>query len=96
VLFVIELASRRMHLAGVTDHLSGLWVAQQARNLGTVLGDQTTAFEFLIRDRDAKVTRAFDDVWRSTGTEIILTPVRTPNANAVSRTVGRYRPPRVS
>jgi putative transposase len=34
--------------------------------------------------RDAKFTRAFDDVWRSTGTEIIRTPVQAPNANAVA------------
>jgi hypothetical protein len=45
-------------------------------------GDQATAWRFLIRDRDAKFTRAFDDVWRSTGTAIIRTPVQAPNANA--------------
>jgi putative transposase len=84
VLFLIELASRRVHLAGVTAHPAGWWVAQQARNLLASLGDQGTAWKFLIRDRDAKFTRAFDDVWRSTDTEIILTPVQAPNANAVA------------
>ena len=84
VLFVIELGSRRVHLAGVTAHPTGWWVAQQARNLVAVLDDQATAFKFLIRDRDTKFTRAFDDVWRSTGVEIIRTPVRAPNANAVA------------
>ena len=92
VLFFIELGSRRVHLAGVTDHPTGLWVAQQARNLVTVLGDQAAAFGFLIRDRDAKFTRAFDDVWRSAGVEVIGTPVRAPNANAVAgRWVGTVR-----
>ena len=84
VLFVIELASRRVHLAGVTDHPTGLWVAQQARNLVVSFGDQAAGWKFLIRDRDAKFTRAFDNVWRSTGTEIIRTPVQAPNANAVA------------
>ena len=71
-----------MHLAGVTDHPTGLWVAQQARNLVASFGDRAIAWRFLIRDRDAKFTRVFDDVWRSTGTEIIRTPVQAPNANA--------------
>jgi putative transposase len=92
VLFVIELGSRRVHLAGVTAHPTGWWVAQQARNLVAVLDDQATAFKFLIRDRDAKFSRAFDDVWRSTGAEIILTPMQAPNANAVAeRWVGTVR-----
>ena len=92
VLFVIELGSRRVHLGGVTNHPTGLWVTQQARNLAAVLGDQATACKFLIRDRDAKFTKAFDDVWRLTGTEIIRTPVQAPNANAVAeRWVGTVR-----
>jgi putative transposase len=84
VLFFIELGNRRVHLAGVTAHPTGWWVAQQARNLIAVLDDQATAFKFLIRDRDTKFSRAFDDVWRSTGAEIIRTPVQAPNANAVA------------
>jgi transposase InsO family protein len=48
--------------------------------------------EVLIRDRDSKFTRVFDDVWRSTGAEIIRTPVQAPNANAVAeRWVGTVR-----
>jgi putative transposase len=84
VLFFIELASRRVHLAGVTDHPTGLWVAQQAPNMVVSFGDQATAWRFLIRDRDAKFTRAFDDVWRWTGAEVICTPVRAPNAKGVA------------
>jgi putative transposase len=92
VLFVIELGSRRVHLAGVTAHPTGWWVAQQARNLIAVLDEQATTFRFLIRDRDTKFSRAFDDVWRSTGVEIIRTPVQAPNANAVAeRWVGTVR-----
>src|SRR5215211_7519307 len=51
VLFFIELGSRRVHLGGVTEHPTGLWVAQQARNLLVNLGDQAAAWKFLIRDR---------------------------------------------
>ncbi len=83
VLFFIEFGSRRVHLAGVTDHPTGLWVAQQARNLVVSLGERAGAWKFLIRDRDAKFTRAFDDVWRSTGSEVICTPVQAPTAKAL-------------
>jgi putative transposase len=48
-LFFIELGSRRVHLAGVTDHPTGGWVAQQARNLLVDLGDRAAAWKFLIR-----------------------------------------------
>jgi hypothetical protein len=79
-LFFIELDTRRVHLAGVTAHPDGAWVAQQARNLLLMLGNRRP--RFLIRDRDAKFTRAFDDVFSSEGTEALVTPVQAPNANA--------------
>jgi putative transposase len=92
VLFVIELQSRRVRLAGITAHPTGSWVVQQARNVVAALDDEATAFRFLIRDRDAKFTRAFDDVWRSTDVEVICAPVQAPNANAVAeRWVGTVR-----
>jgi putative transposase len=67
-------------------------VAQQARSLLLDLGDRGAVFRFLIRDRDTKFTRAFDDVWGSTGGQIIGAPIRAPNANAVTeRWVGTVR-----
>ena len=50
------------------------------------------SFAHLIRDRDTKFTRSFDDVWRSIGAQVIRTPVRAPNANAFAeRWVGTVR-----
>ena len=82
VLFLIELGTRRVHLAGVTAHPDGAWVAQQARNLRLVLSERGRRVRFLIRDRDAKFARAFDDVFHSDGAEVLITPVQAPNANA--------------
>jgi putative transposase len=47
---------------------------------------------FLLRDRDAKFCRAFDDVFRSEDAEVVLTPVQAPNANAFAeRWIGTVR-----
>jgi putative transposase len=92
VLFFIELATRRVHLAGVTANPDGGWVAQQARNLMLMLGDQGRQVRFLLRDRDAKFTPSFDDVFRSEGAEVLRTPAQAPNANAYAeRWIGTIR-----
>jgi hypothetical protein len=47
-----------------------------------VLGERERRLRFVLRDRDAKFSRAFDDVFRSDGIEVLITPVQAPNANA--------------
>jgi putative transposase len=47
-----------------------------------VLGDQGHRVRFLLRDRDAKLSRSFDEVFRSQGGRVLVTPVRAPKANA--------------
>ena len=82
MLFFIDLERRKVFLAGVTAHPVGAWVTQQARNLATTLEDQGRAVRFLVRDRDAKFVGPFDEVMRSVGARVIITPVRSPRANA--------------
>jgi transposase InsO family protein len=85
----IEHATPRVHLLGLTRHPTGAWVTQQARNLSMNL---PRPFRFVIRDRDAKYTAAFDAVFTAEGCAVIRTPVRAPRANAIrERWIGTLR-----
>ena len=82
VFFFIEIGTRRVYLAGVTDHPDGPWVAQQARQYVWELQEQEMTFCCLIHDRDSKYTDVFDTVFTSEGINVIHPPVRAPNANS--------------
>jgi putative transposase len=92
VLVWIELGTRRVHLGGATANPDSAWVTQQARNLTMALQEEGRSPRFLIHDRDTKFSGPFDDVFRSEGLRIVLTPIRAPNANAFcERWVGTVR-----
>jgi transposase InsO family protein len=92
VLFVIEHGTRRVHLAGITACPTGEWAAQQARNLLMTPGEHADGLKFLIRDRDAKVTTAFDAVFAAAGAHHQDSSVRAPRANAIAeRCIGSAR-----
>jgi transposase InsO family protein len=79
LLFVMEVATRRVHFAGCTVNPHDLWMKQVARNLvdcddGFLLGKR-----YLLMDRDAKFSGAFRQILRSEDIEAVRLPARSPN-----------------
>ena len=92
VFFTVEHATRRVRILGVTAHPTGQWLVQQARNVMMDLQDTGRRVRFLVRDRDARYTPAFDAVFTSLDADVIKIPVRVPVANAIcERFVGSIR-----
>jgi putative transposase len=89
---VIEHATRRIRILGVTLHPTGEWTAQQARNLIMDLGEQARRVKFMIRDRGSNYTAAFDAVLADAGIRTVLCNVQTPRMNAIAeRWIGGCR-----
>jgi transposase InsO family protein len=82
VLFVIQLESRRVTLAGITRHPTEEWMEQVARNLtdadnGALLGQR-----YLLHDRDTKFCVGFRSILRDGGVEPLRLPPSSPDLNA--------------
>src|SRR6266704_2079411 len=92
VLAVIEHATRRISILGLTLHPTGEWTAQQARNLVMDLGEQADRVKFMIRDRGSNFTAAFDAVLADAGIRTVLCNIKTPRMNAITeRWIGGCR-----
>ena len=81
---MIEHATRRIRILGVTLHPTGEWTTQQARNLLMDLGEQTHRVKFMIRDRGSNFTAAFDAVLADAGIRTVPCNVQTPRMNAIA------------
>jgi putative transposase len=84
VLFFIEVASRRVHLAGCSAHPDAEWITQQARQVAWTFADRAEPVRFLIRDRDRKFTGSFDAVFEAQNIRIVRTPIQAPEANGIA------------
>src|SRR5262249_49321974 len=84
VLFFIEIASRRVHLAGCTTQPDSECVTQQARQVAWAFADRAEPVRFLIRDHDRKFPTSFDAVFERQGTKIVRTPIQVPEANGIA------------
>ena len=84
VLAVIEHASRRIRILGVTLHPTGEWTTQQARTLIMDIGGQAHRVKFMIRDRGSNFTAVFDAVPAGAGIRTVPCNTQTPPMNAIA------------
>ncbi|HEX9868679.1 MAG TPA: integrase core domain-containing protein [Candidatus Tectomicrobia bacterium] len=82
VLVVMELSTRRVHLAGITPHPTDAFMTQCARQLTDPLDGFLVGKRYLIHDRDTKFLYGFDRMLRASGVEPVVLPPRSPNLNA--------------
>jgi transposase InsO family protein len=82
VLFFIQLASRKVHLAGVTPHPDQRWMGQIARNVTMADWGVLTSGHYLLHDRDGKYCPVFQRIIDDAGVTRVLLPPRSPNLNA--------------
>ncbi|MGA8455935.1 MAG: integrase core domain-containing protein [Streptosporangiaceae bacterium] len=92
VLAVIEHATRRIRIIGITLHPTGEWTTQQARNLVMDLGEEVRRVKFMIRDRGSNFTAAFEAILADAGIRTVPCNVQTPRMNAIAeRWIGGCR-----
>ena len=92
VLAVIEHGTRRIRILGATGHPVQAWVVQQARSLLMDLDDAGIQVKFVLHDRDASFTTAFDAVFRAAGVRVIRSAVQAPRMNSImERWIGSCR-----
>jgi transposase InsO family protein len=82
LLFVMELATRRVHFAGCTTTPDEIWMKQIARNLTAADDGFLEGKRYVLMDRDTKFSAAFRNILEESGVEPVLLPPRSPNLNA--------------
>jgi transposase InsO family protein len=82
VMFVIELETRRVHIAGIVNEAYDAWMAQIARNLTDPVHGFLSGARYLILDRDPPFTAQFQSILAAAGVKVVKLPAKSPNLNA--------------
>jgi transposase InsO family protein len=82
VLFLIELSTRKVEIAGIAAVGNGLWMSQIGRNLTDAVDGILIGKRYLIHDRDPLFTTEFLNLLGETGVKSVRLPPRSPNLNA--------------
>ncbi len=84
VMFVIQHATRAVHIAGITTSPGADFMAQVARNLTADDDGFLRGKRFLILDRDGKFTDHFCEILADAEIEIVRTAYQAPDMNALA------------
>jgi putative transposase len=82
VLFFLHLETRRVTLAGITQHPTEEWMVQMARRAVDAIDGTLLPIRFVLHDRDNKFCASFQNTLRSAGIQPLTLPARSPNRNA--------------
>jgi transposase InsO family protein len=82
LLFVMEVATRRVHFAGATCNPEDVWMKQAARNMTDAIDGFLLGKRYLLMDRDAKFCEGFRSTLRQAGVKSVRLPPQSPNLNA--------------
>jgi len=82
VLFVIDVKTRLIEIAGVVDSPDGAWMSQVARNLTDCEDGFLLRCRYMIHDRDPLFTKGFREILDGSGVRPVRLPSRSPNLNA--------------
>jgi putative transposase len=82
VFFIIDIATRRVHIAGITSQPCEAWMRQIARNLTDCIDGFLNHMRYLILDRDSLYTCAFRGMLKDAGVKVVQLPARSPDLNS--------------
>ena len=91
VLFVIELATRRVQIAGIASEPDSAWVVQCGRQLTDAVDGFLAGKRFLLHDRDPLFSEPFSETLAAAGVETVRLPRHSPNLNAYAERLPRRR-----
>ena len=81
-LYLIDIGTRRVQIAGIMNQPSEAWMKQIARNLTDCVDGFLKHTKYLILDRDPLYTRVFRGMLKESGVNIVRLPSRSPNLNS--------------
>ena len=82
VFFIIDIGTRRVQIAGITNQPSEAWMKQIARNLTDCVDGFLKHTKYLILDRDPLYTRVFRGMLKDAGVKVVQLPARSPDLNS--------------